>query len=93
MQGYAGSIAASRKGDLIGLTSAKAGAVLLFVTAGTPTATHHRADISGIANGAAGLIATDGQGAVWRVETAGLSLLSQTDVAWDNHLISLDFAG
>jgi hypothetical protein len=93
MRGYAGSIAVSSAGNLIGLTSAKAGAVMLFDTAGTPTATHHRADISGIANGAAGLIATDGQGAVWRVETDGLSLLSQTDVAWDNHLISLDFAG
>lgn len=89
MKGYAGSIALSSNANLIGLTSAPAGALMLFDTQGTPIATHHRADLSGVALGAAGLVATDGQGAVWQVETTGLTLLSQSDIAWDNHLISL----
>jgi hypothetical protein len=89
MQGYAGSIAVSQKAKLIGLTSAPAGALMLFETNGTPVVTHRRADISGVALGAAGLVATDGQGAVWRVEPAGLTPLAQSDIAWDNHLIAL----
>ena len=90
MKGYAGSIAVRRGGDLIGLTSAPAGAIMLFDIDGTPVVTHHRGDISGVAVGAAGLVATDGQGAVWRVETEGITLLAQHEVAWDNHLIALE---
>jgi hypothetical protein len=90
MKGYAGSIAVRRGGDLIGLTSAPAGAMMLFDIDGTPVVTHHRGDISGVAVGAAGLVATDGQGAIWRVETEGITLLAQHEVAWDNHLIALE---
>jgi hypothetical protein len=67
MQGYAGSIAISVAGDQIGLTSAPAGAMMLFDAEGRPLATHQRADISGLAASDAGLIATDGQGGVWQV--------------------------
>ena len=89
MKGYAGSIAVSRTGDLIGLTSAPGGAMMLFDTQGTPLATHHRADISGIAAGPTGLVATDGQGGVWQVNPNAINILSKSDVLWDNHLISL----
>jgi Protein of unknown function (DUF1513) len=35
------------------------------------------------------LVATDGQGGIWQVETGGITLLAQSEVAWDNHLIPL----
>lgn len=89
MKGYAGSIAVSRGGDVIGLTSAPAGVVMLFDGQGAPLATHRRADISGIAALETGLVATDGQGGVWACATAGLRLLAQGPTAWDNHLIAL----
>jgi uncharacterized protein len=90
MKGYAGSIAVNPAGDVIGLTSAPAGMMMLFGAEGSPIATHQRADISGMAAGSAGLVATDGQGGVWQVDTQGVTLLAQSDVAWDNHLIALE---
>lgn len=89
MKGYAGSIAVSADGSQIGLTSAPAGVVMLFDGQGIPVATHRRADISGIAALTSGLVASDGQGGLWQVDTAGLVPLHQTDIAWDNHLITL----
>lgn len=87
MKGYAGSIALG--GDLIGLTSATAGVVMLFDAAGRQVAKHQRADISGLAALPDGLVATDGQGGIWRVAVEGLTPLARSDVAWDNHLIAL----
>lgn len=87
MKGYAGSIAVG--GDLIGLTSALAGVVMLFDAQGRQVAKHQRADISGLAALPDGLVATDGQGGIWRVAVEGLTPLARSDVAWDNHLIAL----
>lgn len=89
MLGYAGSIAVSPAGDMIGLTSAPAGVLMLFDVKGTPLATHRRTDISGIAALSGGLVATDGQGGIWSVGTKGLTLLTQAETLWDNHLIAL----
>lgn len=89
MKGYAGSIAVSRAQDMIGLTSAPGGVVMLFDGQGQPLACHARADISGIAALPGGLMATDGQGGVWACDPEGLSLLAQETTAWDNHLIAL----
>lgn len=89
MQGYAGSIAVSTSGDLIGVTSAKGGVVMLFDANGTPVATHRRADISGIAPSPDGLIVSDGQGAVWSCTAKALTLLDRHPVLWDNHLIAI----
>ena len=90
MKGYAGSIAVSPEGYMIGLTSAPAGMMMLFGPEGSPIASHQRADISGLAAGSSGLMATDGQGGVWQVDAQGMTLLAQSDVAWDNHLIALE---
>lgn len=87
MQGYAGSIAASA--GMIALTSPKGGVVMLFDSAGTPLATHRRADLSGVAPAPQGFVATDGQGAVWSCDGAGLMPLGQGDTLWDNHLVAL----
>ena len=89
MKGYAGSIAVSPQGDLIGLTSAPSGVLMLFDAQGRQVAKHQRADISGLASLPDGLVATDGQGGIWRVELQGLTPLARSDVAWDNHLIAL----
>jgi hypothetical protein len=89
LQGYAGSIAVSPAGDMIGLTSAPAGVLMLFDATGIPLSTHRRTDISGIAALAGGLVATDGQGGIWGVGIKGLALLRQAETLWDNHLIAL----
>ena len=88
MKGYAGSIASA--GGLLALTSAPGGALALFDTGGTPLALHRRPDLSGVAAGPAGLIATDGTGTVWAVSRDGLRPLARHALAWDNHLIALN---
>jgi uncharacterized protein len=87
MQGYAGSIAATDTRILI--TSPKGGAAMLFATDGTPIATHHRADLCGVAAQVDGFTVTDGMGAIWAADAAGLTLLTSAETQWDNHLIPL----
>lgn len=89
MGGYAGSIAVSRAGDLIALTSAPAGVVMLFDGVGQWLATDQRPDASGVAALADGLRVTDGQGGVWDYGKRGLARLSHNATMWDNHLIAL----
>jgi hypothetical protein len=88
MQGYAGSIAVGPGGE-IALTSPRGGVVVLCDATGAHLATHARADLCGVAAGPAGLVATDGAGAVWSCTAAGLRLLRRGGPAWDNHLIAL----
>ncbi len=88
-QGYAGSIAVHRPTGDIAMTSAPGGAMMVFDRDGTPTATHHRADISGVAASAAGFVATDGAGVVWLCEGGTLTPATRHDTLWDNHLIAL----
>ena len=87
MKGYAGSIAAAQ--GLVALTSPPGGVLMVFDAAGTPLAVHRRADLSGVAPGPQGLVATDGQGGIWAVEPEGLRLLARHDLSWDNHLVAL----
>lgn len=87
MKGYAGSIAAA--GGRVALSSAPGGILMLFDLSGAQVAAHRRADVSGVAPGPEGLVATDGQGGIWTIEDAGLRLLARHEVAWDNHLVAL----
>jgi uncharacterized protein len=87
LHGYAGSIAASETRILI--TSPKGGAAMIFAADGTPVATHLRADLSGAATGPTGFTVTDGQGAVWAADDAGLTPLATGQSQWDNHLVAL----
>lgn len=87
MQGYAGSIAATP--DRILITSPKGGALMLFDASGAYVATHHRPDLCGAANGGAGFTVTDGQGAIWTADDAGLAPLASDKTQWDNHLVGL----
>lgn len=87
MQGYAGSIAATA--DRILVTSPKGGALMLFDDGGTHIATHRRADLCGAAASAGAFTVTDGSGAVWAADDAGLTPLATDSTRWDNHLVSL----
>ena len=87
MQGYAGSVAATPTRILI--TSPKAGAAMIFAIDGTPIATYHRADLCGAAARGDRFTLTDGMGAVWAADDAGLTALSRSDTRWDNHLVAL----
>ncbi len=87
LQGYAGSIAATATRILI--TSPKGGALMLFDENGTHLATHHRPDLCGAATSAGAFTVTDGQGAVWAADDAGLTPLASDDTQWDNHLVAL----
>lgn len=89
MQGYAGSIAISRDGRVIALTSSKGGAVVVYDGEGAHLATHHRADLSGAAPRQTDVMLSDGQGALWACDATGLTSLAHADVAWDNHLVAL----
>ena len=89
MKGYAGSVAIA--GDRIAMTSAKGGVAMVFDLTGKHLATYERADISGIAALAeGGFLASDGAGGLSRLDASGLTRLTQTDVAWDNHLVALE---
>lgn len=85
MKGYAGSIAAS--GGMVGITSPRGGAVMLFTESGAPLATHRRADICGLAPLGEGFVASDGSGAIWAVDAEGLTPMTTNPVAWDNHMV------
>ncbi|MEO6299954.1 MAG: DUF1513 domain-containing protein [Paracoccaceae bacterium] len=85
MMGYAGSIAATK--DRIAMTSPKGGVLMIFDAEGRYVATHQRADLSGVAPGITGFVATDGQGAMWNSDDNALTLLGRNDTLWDNHLI------
>lgn len=87
MAGYAGSIAVS--GGQIALTSPKGGVLMMFDVVGGYLATHHRADLCGVAPATQGFTATDGQGAVWACNADGLTLLQSQPTQWDNHLVAL----
>ncbi|HBD89994.1 MAG: twin-arginine translocation pathway signal [Rhodobacteraceae bacterium GWE1_64_9] len=87
MQGYAGSIAYG--GGAIALTSPRGGAVQVFGSDGRFRATWRRADACGVASGPSGLLVTDGNGAISRLDDSGLHPERRLNVAWDNHLIAL----
>jgi hypothetical protein len=87
MQGYAGSIAAS--GDRILVTSPTGGVAMIFAADGSHVATHRRADLCGAASHPGGFTVTDGLGAVWAADDAGLTPMAQGDALWDNHLVAL----
>ena len=87
MKGYAGSIAAHA--NRIAVTSSKGGAVMLFDATGNPVNTFRRADLAGVAPVETGFVASDGNGALWRVTDDGLTVIRKEGPMWDNHLVAL----
>lgn len=88
MKGYAGSIAMTAQGQ-IAVTSPRGGLVMIHDNAGTHLATHARADICGFAAEDGGFLASDGSGALWFCDVAGLAPLRGEGPLWDNHLFLL----
>lgn len=87
MHGYIGSIALSRKGDKIAVTSPRAGCVQVFDTVSeTEMATSVLADVCGVAPRDTGFVVTCGTGKI-------VDLTDSKDrrhpLMWDNHLIKL----
>lgn len=87
MKGYAGSIAWA--GDQIALTSPPGGVVHVFGSDGAFRTAIRRTDASGVARSGAGLMVTDGTGAISRIEGAALQPLTRFELSWDNHLVAL----
>lgn len=87
MQGYAGSVAMAD--DVVGITSPRGGRVHLFGLNGRFRASVTRGDVCGLARHGDSLMATDGQGGVLVLSSAGLTPLSLAPRAWDNHLVAI----
>lgn len=86
MKGYAGSVAIS--GGVAGITSPRGGRVHLFDLSGAFQDSIRRTDVCGLARAEHGLMATDGLGAVLRLDH-GVTPLAVARRAWDNHLVPL----
>ncbi len=89
MQGYAGSIAFDGTGARVGITSPGGGRLHLFAPQGAFVATLARADVCGLATADDGLVASDGHGAILRLDGARLRPIQQASCAWDNHLVAI----
>jgi uncharacterized protein len=89
MRGYAGSVACNAGGD-IAITSPRGGVALIFDAGGGYLATQVRHDVCGLAPlGQNAFLASDGTGALLTLSASGMTRLGQTDVQWDNHIVSL----
>ena len=89
MQGYAGSVAFSRTGAEVAITSPRGGRVHRFNVGSGAVQSLTRADVCGLAPAARGLVATDGLGGVIRLSTSVEPLASFSGLSWDNHLVAL----
>ena len=91
MDGYAGSIAFSGRGDEIAITSPRGGRLHRFGADGAFLGAVSRTDVCGLASHDGGYMASDGLGGLLIVGARdGVARpLRRADVAWDNHLIAL----
>jgi uncharacterized protein len=89
MQGYAGSIAFTARGDRLAISSPKGGRAQLFDVESGYLGSLIRSDLCGLATAPQGMIVTDGRGGVLTVQNRDLSLLAHQNRAWDNHIVSI----
>ena len=83
MKGYVGSVAASRDGTRVAVTSPRGGVLTIWnARSREVVGTRRIADVSGVAPGIRGFVASDGKGRIWREG----EVISRDDVQWDNHL-------
>lgn len=88
MKGYGGSIAANA--GLIAITSPRGGLAMIFDDSGQHLRSLTRADLCGVAAARdAQFTLTDGAGAIWAADDAGLRLRQQHKISWDNHLVAI----
>ncbi len=90
LQGYGGSIAFSADGAHVAVTSPRGGVVqVMDTTSGKMSAEHRLADVCGLAQSRAGLVASSGTGAFVQITGQKVTPLNTASLRWDNHLIPL----
>jgi hypothetical protein len=89
MQGYAGSVAFTGKGQEVAISSPRGGRLHRFSGDGTFLGALQRDDVCGLATHPDGLLASDGLGGLIAVSGDTARALSHADCAWDNHIVSL----
>ena len=83
MKGYVGSVAASRDGAQVAVTSPRGGVLTIWNAQSRQVKELRRiADVCGVAPGVLGFVASDGKGRLWREG----EVISSDAVQWDNHL-------
>ncbi|WP_171210008.1 MULTISPECIES: DUF1513 domain-containing protein [unclassified Ruegeria] len=89
LQGYAGSIAFSAKGDIVAITCPRDNALHRFdVSTATFLDAFTLEDVCGLGTGPQGLVFTTGTGAFGTL-SAQPELSAQANCQWDNHLIPI----
>lgn len=89
MAGYAGSVSFNAAGSRVAVTSPKGGKILVFSSNGAFERSLSRQDVCGLAPHNQGFVASDGFGSLVTFEQKKPALLSQTNLAWDNHMVSI----
>jgi len=89
MKGYAGSVSYNGVGDTVAITSPRGAQVHFYTRNGDYIGHWKRRDVCGLRDLGAGFLASDGNGALHRISPDEFSLLSVTQRAWDNHIVSI----
>ncbi|NIZ59677.1 DUF1513 domain-containing protein [Sedimentitalea sp. CY04] len=90
LNGYGGSIQFSADGSTIAVTSPRGGVVQVMDTAsGLLQQEHHLADVCGLSTNETGFVASTGAGQLVALNKGKMTVMSKTDLRWDNHLIRL----
>ncbi|MFV1527913.1 MULTISPECIES: DUF1513 domain-containing protein [unclassified Phaeobacter] len=90
LDGYGGSLAFSRDGTQIAVTSPRGGVVQIADCASGALLHEVRlADVCGLTGAGAGFIVTTGTGEVSTIRNGTLTHLGRADLAWDNHLVPI----
>ncbi|MEM9044890.1 MAG: DUF1513 domain-containing protein [Pseudomonadota bacterium] len=90
LQGYAGSIAVSENGQMVGVTFPRANRYALWRSGGADLGELHQLnDACGIAASSAGFAVTSGSGQILDHSIQSRRELRKTDFVWDNHLVRM----
>jgi hypothetical protein len=85
---YVGSVAASRRGGRVAVSSPRGGRVLVWDAVSRKLMEQREiADVCGLAASPEGFLESDGKGRLWE---GGKLLRSDGRVAWDNHMAAID---
>lgn len=91
MLGYAGSVAFSKDGQRIAITSPRGGVGQVYDTAGEHLVQEVALpDTSGVAGHDRGFMLTSGDGAVCIVKDLGVQVQVSHQTSWDNHLVAFE---
>lgn len=88
LRGYAGSVSYNGAGDRLAITSPRGGQVHFYADGGF-VGTWMRRDVCGLRALGEGFLASDGNGALHRINPDGGTPLTVTPRAWDNHIVSI----